>query len=83
MKGEYAMCEALRDLFKDEIEAEKEDAKRKGRAEGRAEGELKQAKKTAFRLAERKITIVEIAEIIGVSEDIVKKWLENAVAVEK
>jgi hypothetical protein len=40
MKGEYAMCEALRDLFKDEIEAEKEDAKRKGREEGREEGRL-------------------------------------------
>ena len=36
-EGDY-MCEALRELFSDEIEAEKARARREGREEGMAEG---------------------------------------------
>lgn len=38
-EGDY-MCEALRELFSDEIEAEKARARREGREEGIAEGRV-------------------------------------------
>lgn len=48
-----------------------------GRIEGRNEGRLEIQKETAITLAERGMSISEIAEIIKVSDRVVEGWLSE------
>ena len=57
------MCKAMEDL----------------RNESSAGGRESQAKDTAVRLSEKRISVEEIAEIVGFSTDGVKKWLVTEV----
>ena len=49
--------------------------KAEGKAEGLAEGEMKKAKETTYRLADRKMPLEAISDIVEVSVEVVKKWL--------
>ena len=46
-----------------------------GKAKGLAEGEMKKAKETTYRLADRKMPLETISDIVEVSVEVVKKWL--------
>ena len=46
-----------------------------GKAKGLAEGEMKKAKETTYRLADRKMPLEAISDIVEVSVEVVKKWL--------
>ena len=49
--------------------------KAEGKAQGLAEGEMKKAKETTYRLADRKMPLEAISDIVEVSVEVVKKWL--------
>ena len=63
-----------------------EGAKR-GRNEGIAEGiefgEMKKAKETAITLAERGMSVSDIADIVKVSVKLVQEWLSGNMKLEK
>ena len=61
------MCKELRELY-DEGIAE-------GRAEGIAQGKAEGKVETAISLAERKMPISDIADILKVSKEQVETWL--------
>ena len=46
-----------------------------GKAQGLAEGEMKKAKEITYRLADRKMPLETISDIVEVSVEVVKKWL--------
>ncbi len=46
-----------------------------GKAKGLAEGEMKKAKETTYRLADRKMPLETISDIVGMSVEVIKKWL--------
>ncbi|MBM6753129.1 hypothetical protein H6A65_16905 [Mediterraneibacter glycyrrhizinilyticus] len=90
MEVEEEMCDALRELFADELEREKEKARISGHAQGRAEGRtegcelgLERGKtegirlaKLVFRLSSEGKTEEEIAGECGMSEEQVREILE-------
>jgi CRP-like cAMP-binding protein len=73
VKEELNMCEALRELMKDEIAYDVE----QGIAKGMVEGEKKQAMTTAYTLSDMGMTIDVIAKAIHYSVETVTQWLEN------
>ncbi|HIU67811.1 MAG TPA: IS1 family transposase [Candidatus Caccomorpha excrementavium] len=48
-----------------------------GIAEGLAAGEMKKAKETALTLAERGMSVTDIADIVKVSVKLVQEWLSG------
>ena len=64
-------------LFDQEYAVERygDERELKGKAEGLAEGEMKKAKETTYRLADRKMPLETISDIVEVSVEVVKKWL--------
>jgi flagellar biosynthesis/type III secretory pathway protein FliH len=77
VKEELNMCEALRELMKDEIAYDVEQGMAKGIEKGIAEGEKKQAMTTAYTLSDMGMTIDVIAKAIHYSVETVTQWLEN------
>ena len=78
------MCEALRELMKDEIEEELKknrdqaikEGLAEGRAEGRAEGENLAKKEMAYELYHGEgFTIDRIAKLVKMDQKIVEEWL--------
>ena len=71
------MCDALRELMKDEIEEEKSKAiaegRAKGIAEGRAEGKLDSIKALMKNL---KISAEQAMEYIGIPKNEYKKYMQ-------
>ena len=71
-------CEA-RERYQMDWQSSMRTSREKGRAEGRAEGiasgELKKAQEVASALAEKGMTVEEIAKIVGMEEKVVQKWL--------
>lgn len=70
VKEAKAMCEALKELFADELEESREEGTVIGEALG-----IELAKKV-FRFAKENMSICEIAEKCGVSEEKVRMILE-------
>lgn len=54
-----------------------DEGKMDGKAEGRVEGEQLKAKETALRMFSKGMAIDMIAEMVGETEETVKKWLLN------
>jgi hypothetical protein len=89
VKEELTMCEALRELMKDEIAQDlargraegRAEGEAKGRAEGEATGKVKgkaeQAISTAYTLSDMGMTIDMIAKAVHFSVETVTQWLEN------
>ena len=67
--GRQEMCEISEKIYNEGVED--------GRIEGRNEGRLEIQKETAITLAERGMSISEIAEIIKVSDRVVEEWLSD------
>lgn len=75
-EGVDSMCREL-----DQIYNEGEERGRiQGIAEGLAAGEMKKAKETALSLAERGMSVTDIAEIVKVSVKLVQEWLSGSVS---
>ena len=73
IKEDNRMCDALRELMKDEIEEEKSKAIAEGRAEGRAEGKLDSIKALMKNL---KISAEQAMEYIGIPKNEYKKYMQ-------
>lgn len=67
--GRQEMCEISEKIYNEGVAD--------GRIEGRNEGRLEIQKETAITLAERGMSISEIAEIIKVSDRVVEEWLSD------
>lgn len=67
--GRQEMCEISEKIYNEGVA--------EGRIEGRNEGRLEIQKETAITLAERGMSISEIAEIIKVSDRVVEGWLSD------
>ena len=63
------MCEALRELMKEEIEKEKDIAIREGHAKGRAEGRAEGREEIAKNLIRNGVDISIIADSTGLSKE--------------
>ena len=71
--GRQEMCEISEKIYNDGAA----EGRIEGRIEGRNEGRLEIQKETAITLAERGMSISEIAEIIKVSDRVVEGWLSE------
>ena len=71
--GRQEMCEISEKIYNEGVA----DGRIEGRIEGRNEGRLEIQKETAITLAERGMSISEIAEIIKVSDRVVEGWLSD------
>ena len=71
--GRQEMCEISEKIYNEGVA----DGRIEGRIEGRNEGRLEIQKETAITLAERGMSISEIAEIIKVSDRVVEGWLSK------
>ena len=71
-------CEA-RERYQMDWQSSMRTSREKGRAEGLVEGiasgELKKAQEVASALAEKGMPVEEIAQIVGMEEKVVQKWL--------
>ena len=71
-------CEA-RERYQMDWQSSMRTSREKGRAEGLVEGiasgELKKAQEVASALAEKGMPVEEIAQIVGIEEKAVQKWL--------
>ena len=74
---EKEVVDIMMTLFDQEYAVERygDEKKAEGIAEGLAEGEMKKAKETTYRLADRKMPLEAISDIVEVSVEVVKKWL--------
>lgn len=71
--GRQEMCEISEKIYNEGVA----DGRIEGRIEGRNEGRLEAQKETAITLAERGMSISEIAEIIKVRDRVVEGWLSE------
>ena len=78
-EGVEYMCKEMDKIYS---EGEQRGEKR-GMARGLAEGEMRAKKDTAFILADRGMSISDIAEIIKVSAKVVEEWLSGNVNLAK
>ena len=83
IRRKSTMCEALRELMKDEIEHDvneaKEKAMREGRAEGRAEGEVIGETRIIVNMSKKGLSPEEIASMTGKELEDVRTILEGSI----
>ena len=70
---EKEVVDIMMTLFDQEYAVERYGDERE--LKGKAEGEMKKAKETTYRLADRKMPLEAISDIVEVSVEVVKKWL--------
>ena len=62
-------------LFDQEYAVERYGDEKK--TEGLAEGEMKKARETTYKLFDRKMSLEIIYDVVGVSVEMIKKWLDE------
>ncbi len=72
-EGVDFMCREMDKIYS----AGEEKGRVQGIVEGLAEGEMKKARETALTLAERGMSVPEIADIVKISVKLVQKWLDE------
>ena len=72
-EGVDFMCREMDEIYNEGAKRGEEH----GRIQGIAEGELKKARETALTLAERGMTVSDIADIVKVSVKLVQEWLSE------
>lgn len=75
------MCEALRELMKDEIERDVNEAKEKAMREGRAEGRAEEGNRIVLNMSKKGISIEDIASMTGKDIEDVKSILQGKMQV--
>ena len=78
-EGVDFMCREMDAIYN---EGEKQ-GRAQGVAEGLAAGEMKKAKETAIELAGRGMTVLDIADIVKVSVNLVQEWLSGSRSLAK
>lgn len=69
------MCREMDEIYNEGAE--------RGRAKGLAVGEMKKARETALTLADRGMSVSDIADIVKVSVKLVQEWLSGNVGLAK
>lgn len=82
-EGVDSMCREMDQIYSEGEKNGEERGRIQGIAEGLAAGEMKKAKETALSLAERGMSIADIAEIVKVSVKLVQEWLSGSVNLVK
>ena len=77
MEEEKIMCDALRELFADELKEAQESGEIRGRSAGKAEGRMQGLREAAINLANMGIDISIIAQAVNMKETEVKSLLQN------
>ena len=72
---EYDKEEEERKLREAEREVGREEGEAAGRASGFRDGVLQKARKVTLALAERNMPLEEIAQIVGMEESVIRKWI--------
>ena len=78
-EGVDFMCREMDEIYNEGAKRGEEH----GRIQGIAEGELKKARETALTLAERGMTVSDIADIVKVSVKLVQEWLSGSMSLAK
>ncbi len=76
-EGVEIMCKEMEQIYSEG----KRQGEAQGRSQGIAEGELKARKETALALAERGMTVTDIADIVKVSVRLVQEWLSGNIGL--
>ncbi len=71
------MCREMEKIYNEGAKLGEERGRVQGIAEGLAAGEMKKAKETALTLAERGMSVTDIADIVKVSVKLVQEWLSG------
>ena len=71
------MCREMEKIYNEGAKLGEERDRVQGIAEGLAAGEMKKAKETALTLAERGMSVTDIADIVKVSVKLVQEWLSG------
>src|SRR5699024_4517578 len=72
---EKEVVDIMMTLFDQEYAVERYGDEKK--AEGLAEGEMKKARETTYKLFDRKMSLEVISDVVGVSVEMIKKWLDE------
>ena len=78
-EGVDFMCREMDEIYNEGAER----GRVQGIAEGLAAGEMKKAKETALTLAERGMSVSDIADIVKVSVKLVQEWLSGSMGLAK
>ena len=86
-RGVEHMCKELRELYDEGIAEGRAEGIAQGKVEGialgKAEGELTKARETAIYLAQKGMSIAEIAEAVKFSTQKVQEWLPGSMSLAK
>ena len=76
-EGVDIMCREMDKIYNDGKAEGREEGRIEGRAEGIEVGEIKAKKETALSMAERGMSLETISQIIKISENVIKKWINE------
>ena len=74
-KGVELMCHEMEKIYSEGMES--------GEKRGIEKGELKKAKETALSMAEEGMDIKMIARLVKISEDDIRKWIDESMCAVK
>ena len=76
-EGVDFMCREMDEIYNEGAKRGRDEGMAKGIAQGIEFGELKAKKETALVLAEKGMSVSDIADIVKVSEKLVQEWLSE------
>lgn len=82
-EGVDHMCREMDEIYNEGAKLGEERGRIQGIAEGLAVGEMKKAKETALTLAEKGMSVDDIAEVVKVSVKLVQEWLSGNMSLVK
>ena len=82
-EGVDSMCREMDEIYNEGAKLGEERGRIQGIAEGLAAGEMKKAKETALALAEKGMSVADIADIVKVSVKLVQEWLSGNMSLVK
>lgn len=80
-EGVEIMCKEMEQIYSEGKRQGEAQGRSQGIAEGLAAGEMKARKETALALAERGMTVTDIADIVKVSVRLVQEWLSGNIGL--
>ncbi len=80
-EGVEIMCKEMEQIYSEGKRQGEAQGRSQGIAEGLAAGEMKVRKETALALAERGMTVTDIADIVKVSVRLVQEWLSGNIGL--
>lgn len=77
------MCREMDEIYNEGAKLGEERGRVQGIAEGFAAGEMKAKKETALMLADRGMSVADIADIVKVSVKLVQEWMSGSMSPAK